>query len=211
MNTNGTGTFIREPLERLLARLAAAGVAEPSTLVIECAGDPQRDSTWPRTAMSSRVSMPSIEGAVFHQTGLADGYCTYAIPWGPAEPRPDEVTAQLNDQEQLALVLADSVNRVRAQGVPIRRFVLTGFADAPGSINRTFAQAIADVLDTRVSVRPCRNVAERGADILAELQRDLDKYTSVSQAIKALADVEGREQRVWRRLERSRVIAGLLA
>lgn len=201
----------RETLDRLLARLAAAGVAEPSTLVIECAGEPSLGSIPPRTAMSSRVPLPTINGAMFHPTGLADGYCTYSIQWGLATDRSLEIIDQLSDHEQLALGLRDAVQCVQAQGVPVRRFVLTGHTDACGSIDRTFAQAVADVLATRVSVRPCRDTAERGADILARLKRDRDKYTSVSQAIKTLADMEGREQRVWRQLDRARRIAHLLA
>lgn len=221
-NINGTGTFITpekqgpnaafgstrcEPLPRLLARLVAAGVAEPSTLVIECAGETRLDAAPPHTAMSSRVAMPSITGAAFHPTGLADGYCTYSIQWELAANAPRKIIEQLSDHEQLALGLRAVVHRVQKQGVPVRRFVLTGHTDACGSIDRTFAQAIADVLDTRVSVRPCRNVAERGAEILAELKRDRDQYASVSQAIKALAGMEGREQRMWRQLDRAREIS----
>lgn len=196
-----------EPLDRLLTRLAAAGVAEPSTLVIECHGEPGLDAAPPRTAMSSRVPKPTIQGAAFHPTGLGDGYCTYAIEWNPALDHAPEVLAQLSDCERISLGLRAAVHRVQSQGVPVRRFVLTGYTDACGSIDRTLAQAIADILDTRVAVRPCRNVAERGADILAKLKRDRDKYTSVSQAIKSLADMEGHEQRVWRQLGRAREIA----
>jgi len=200
----------REALERLLARLAAAGVAEPSTLVIECAREPGCVSPTMRSAMSSRVALPTIIGAEFHPTGLADGYCTYAIDWpAPATPSPANIKL-LTGYEQLALGLREAVLRVRSQGVPVRRFVLTGFTEASGAIDRDFAQAIADVLDTRVSVRPCRNVEERGADILRRLERDRSHYPSISQAIKAWADIEGREERVWRRLERARQIARLL-
>jgi len=199
--------MLREPLDRLLARLAAAGVAEPSTLVIECAGQPGRDGAMPRTAMSSRVPVPQITDAAFHPKGLADGYCTYAIQWEPVSEHPHHLISQLTDFEQLALALRKAVQRVQNQGVPVRRFVLTGFTDACGSIDRTLAQAIADVLDTRVSVRPCRDVAQRGAEILRQLRRDRDKYASISQAIKALADIEDREQRVWRQLDRVRELA----
>ena len=202
--------FIRESLDRLRARLAAAGVAEPSTLVIECAGQPGRHGAMPRTAMSSRVPVPQITDAAFHPKGLAEGYCTYAIQWQPVREHPHHIISQLTDFEQLALALREAVQSVQHQGVPVRRFVLTGHTDACGSIDRTFAQAIADVLDTRVAVRPCRDVPQRGAEILRQLRRDRDKYASISQAIKALADIEGREQRVWRRLERAREISRLL-
>ncbi len=206
----------REPFSRLLARLAAAGVAEPSTLVIEWAGAPRpaggpgRVAPMPRTAMSSRVPAPAIEGAAFHPAGLAEGYCTYAIEWPQPPARERETIESLSNPERLALGLREAVERVRSQGVPVRRFVLTGFTEACGSIDRTFAQAVADVLETRVAVRPCRNVAERGAEVLRLLARDRSRYASVSQAIKALAEVEGGEQRVWRRLDRSREIARLL-
>ncbi len=200
----------REPLDRLLARLAAGGVAEPSTLVVECAGEVGAGADWPRTAMSSRVPVPTIERAIFHPAGLAEGYCTYAIPWGPAIARPREVIEKLTGLERQALNLRDAVHEVQSQGVPVRRFVLTGFTEPCGSIDGTFAQALADVLDTRVAVRPCRDVAGRGADILARLHRDREKYTSVSQAIKALADVDAREQRIWRDLQRAREIARLV-
>lgn len=200
----------REPLDRLLVRLAAAGVAEPSTLVIECAGEVGAGADWPRTAMSSRVPVSTIQRAVFHPAGLAEGYCTYAIQWGRAIERPRACIDPLTSCERLALNLRDTVQVVQSQGVPVRRFVITGFTEPCGSIDCVFAQALADVLDTRVSVRPCRDVAGRGAEILARLQRDRQKYTSVSQAIKALADVEGREQRIWRNLQRARQIARLL-
>lgn len=199
-----------EPVERVLARLAAAGVAEPSTLVIECAGEPGRTPSTLRTAMSSRVHAPAILGAAFHDSGLAEGYCTYAIEWPEAPALRAEATGSLSDHERLALGLREAVERVRSQGVPVRRFVLTGFTEACGSIDIEFAQAIADVLETRVSVRPCRDVAGRGAEVLRLLARDRSRYASVSQAIKALAEMEGREQRIWRRLDRSREIARLI-
>lgn len=197
----------REPLERLLARLAAAGVAEPSTLVIECAGEPGRAAKALHTAMSSRVHLPAIAGAAYHDSGLAEGYCTYAIQWPEAPALRAEAIESLSELERLAIGLREAVERMRSQGVPVRRFVLTGFTEACGSIDIEFAQAIADVLETRVSVRPCRNVAQRGGEVLRLLARDRSRYASVSQAIKALAEMEAREQRVWRRLDRSREIA----
>lgn len=200
----------REPLSRLLARLVAAGVAEPSTLVIECAGEPGREMRLPRTAMSSRVAAPTIDGADFHPTGLGDGYCTYAVEWRGAGQQRREVMDQLSDHERMALGLREAVERMRAQKVPVRRFVLTGFTEACGSIDHAFAQAIADVLDTRVSVRPCRDLEEKGAEVLRLLERDRSRFASLSQAVRTLADVEGREQRVWRQLERAREIARLV-
>lgn len=200
----------REALDRLMARLAAAGVAEPSTLVIECAGEPVRVHERPRTAMSSRVHVPAIIGAAYHASGLAEGYCTYALEWTEAMgPRTGPI-GSLGESEQLALGLREAVERMRSQGVPVRRFVLTGFTNDCGSIDRDFAQAVADVLDTRVNVRPCPNAAAKGEDILRALRRDRSRYASASQAIKALAEVQRRDQRVWRRLDRSREIARLL-
>jgi hypothetical protein len=169
---------------RLHARLAVAGVAEPSTLVMEFDGDPVRSANRPRTAMSSRIARPNIRGAAFHEAGLTEGYCTYELPVILADPLPDVVLSPL---ELLALGLRRAVEHIGEQGVPVRRFVATGKTTACGSIDRDVVQVFADVLAERIVVRPCREVEQRGAEILAALRRP-HRFASFSQALKHLAD-----------------------
>ena len=173
---------------RLHARLVVAGVAEPSTLAIEFRGPWREDdpAPWPRTALSSRVSVPAIRSARHHAGGLSEGYVTYEILHAPRAAR--GAAAAMSFLERATLGLRDAVDAIRAGGVPVRRFVATGFTTPCGSLERDVLQTLADVLGERLLARPCRDVAQVGAALLQRLAAHADDYPSFSMALRALRE-----------------------
>jgi len=186
-------------------RLAAAGVAEPSTvaLAIEPRG-PAEAGVIINTAMSSRVHRPDIRHARFYHEGLVEGYGAYEIPVEPI-PRAEEggspddcgneaMHAQLGSAltplECLALGLRRAVERVREQGLPVRRFVAIGTtANASATrtstptarstpstpstpaaeraiLDRRVMQTLADALGERIALLPCASIEEAGRRVL---------------------------------------------
>ncbi len=187
-----------DALQPLLARLAASGVAEPSTLVIEFgpAGEPQQWGGMPLrgTAMSSRFpAEPGPELRVF-PAGLVEGYSTLEIlPVSISRPGDDPALL-------LALGLAVAVERVRAAGVPVRRFVATGYAlPDPAPADLALLQTLADVLDARIRLRPCADLAEAGMAILAAFNPPRPADSHYSSLLHRLAAPHIGPERVIRR------------
>ena len=145
------------------AWLAAAGIAEPSTLVVIAEGG---DAV--RWAMNSRVVAAAAPPVLQLPEGLLPCYVGYV------------------GEAATPLQLTGHVAALRDAGVPVRRFVLTG---EPPCATADAARALAAALDERVLCRPVADGLALGAAIRAavDLPADVHGHATMSQLIHALA------------------------
>jgi len=192
--------------ERALARLCAAGVAEPSTLVMCFAprGPDEPHPAPPWLGFNSRVDRPSGPGRLVRlERGVLSDCVAYVVdPDAARWPDDRDVSDDRTPDDRLALGIRLAVERVRRLGPPVRRFAATGPADVlavPGRLS-----TIADVLGDRISLRPCQDPVEAGGRILDALDRGDHGHYSDSRAVQVLAG-HRRPGLVRRDLDRARV------
>ena len=142
------------------AHLIGAGIASPSTMLLT-----------PETCvMNSR-----IEAAGATKAATLPEYFAYELAM-PDDP----------DNVWRAMKLRAGIERLRANGVPVRRFVtLFDWSERSPALMQTFA----DVLGEKIVVSPARDPAALGAAILATVAAGHDRtgYTHPSQAIHAMS------------------------
>lgn len=134
--------------------------------------------------MSSRIRVPEVFSAVFHDAGIVEGYCTYELEYRAIPASGEQALSFL---ERTCLGVRRAATRLDGQGVPVRRFVLTGWTDPNGGIESEVAQTLVDVLGERATVVPAREVDGAGAKILRRARSGDGPFISMTDAIRRLA------------------------
>jgi hypothetical protein len=165
-------------VDRPSARVAGAGVASPSTMVI--------DPVAGVYLMNSRVTA-EVAGVITVPGGFLPGYVGYDVrlaPLGEGEPA----------IEATAFALAERCDALRAAGVPVRRFVAIG----PARLDPRVMQTFADVLAEKIAVAASDQPVLLGAAIHGCLAADpaVTGHAAMSLAVQAMA--RQREDLVYR-------------
>jgi ribulose kinase len=156
-------------VSRERAAVAGAGVASPSTMVIN-----------PGTGvhlMNSRVTA-DVPGVATVSDGFLPGYVGYAVrqpPVGEGAPA----------MEAAAMRLATVCDAIRSAGVPVRRFVAIG----PERNNSHLMQIYADVLAEKIAVAASDQPVALGAAIHAALSAGsaITRHAAMSVTVRAMA------------------------
>lgn len=190
--------------------MAAASVAEPSTLVIITTGEPS-----PRFVFHSRIERDDVPDVVHQPSEFPAPYVRYELDARQWTALRDQWRVTLGNDHQNAAVVAGAfalrsmVAAIVKAGVPCRRFVVTG---EPWDVGVHDAwQTFADALAERISLRAVQDGERRGHHILQALHdpSGMARYPSMSAAIKAMAEVE--PILIRPRLDRRRFWDGLFA